>query len=248
LLKVKKSRSKPEYCWTLTPFVPQFVFESDINIDQVTYIDADLWFYSNPESIFVEFNHSQKDVMITDHSYFSIYDASKDSGKYCVQFMVFNRNNSINILNHWQNQCLDWCYARFEDDKFGDQKYLDHWPKIFSNQVHIFKNKEAALAPWNALRFPYGNSIFYHFHGLRIISKKKIFIGNYLIPNNVLLNIYKPYFRDLKFSIQLLENTSDYIFTPQIEPINLFKEIYYMLLRFIIFVRLFFNRLIINNW
>jgi hypothetical protein len=248
LLKVKKNRTKTEYCWTLTPFVPDFVFQSDLTISQVTYLDADIWFRADPISIFEEFNLSEKSVMITDHSYYPIYDSTKKSGKFCVQFMIFNRIGSENILKHWQNQCLDWCYSRYEDDKFGDQKYLDNWPNLFSNEIHILKNKETALAPWNVLRFPYGNSIFFHFHGLRIISNKKIYIGNYLIPETILINIYKLYFVDLKNSISLLKKANSYIFKPQINSINIIQEIYYMILRFVNFIKLFFNRLVINNW
>ena len=44
LKKLKEERTKGEYCWTLTPFVPKFVFDSDNSVEQVTYLDADVWF------------------------------------------------------------------------------------------------------------------------------------------------------------------------------------------------------------
>ena len=31
LLNIKPGRTKAEYCWTLTPFAPKFVFEADLN-------------------------------------------------------------------------------------------------------------------------------------------------------------------------------------------------------------------------
>src|ERR1700693_2261852 len=36
LRAVKPTRSKGEYCWTLTPFTPRFVFEADANVERVT--------------------------------------------------------------------------------------------------------------------------------------------------------------------------------------------------------------------
>ncbi len=42
LLSIKPTRSIGEYCWTLTPFAPNFVFQAAPEISRVTYIDADL--------------------------------------------------------------------------------------------------------------------------------------------------------------------------------------------------------------
>jgi hypothetical protein len=44
LLELKTQRTVGEYCWTLTPFAPKFVFMVDSNVSLVTYVDADLWF------------------------------------------------------------------------------------------------------------------------------------------------------------------------------------------------------------
>lgn len=169
LLAVKPDRSKGEYCWTLTPFAPRFVFEADAEVSRVTYLDADLWFRKNPEPIFREFDASGKDILITDHAYSPEYDQSATSGQYCVQFMTFTRDGGEVVRKWWEGKCIEWCFARFEDGKFGDQKYLDDWPTRFANSVHVLTNKELMLAPWNATRFPYGNAVTWHFHDLRIV-------------------------------------------------------------------------------
>ena len=51
LFKTKKSRTKIEYYFTLTPCLPHFIFSKFDNIDQLTYLDSDLYFFSNPEPI-----------------------------------------------------------------------------------------------------------------------------------------------------------------------------------------------------
>ncbi len=204
LLRVKPGRSVGEYCWTLTPFAIRFVFERDPTITRVTYVDADLWFRKDPAPIFQELDASGKAVLITDHGYAPEHDQSETSGQYCVQFMTFDRLHGESVRQWWQDRCVEWCFARFEDGKFGDQKYLDIWPIRFRGTVHVLQDKELALAPWNASRFPYGQSIFYHFHGLRIASTDLIRIGNYPLPEVVITYVYKPYLRDLRFAAQTL--------------------------------------------
>ncbi len=60
--------------------------------------------------------------------------------------MTFKRNDGELVRSWWEERCLEWCYARFEDGKFGDQKYLDDWTSRFNKQVHVLKNKELMLA------------------------------------------------------------------------------------------------------
>ena len=219
LLSVKQSRTVAEYCWTLTPYAPRFVFESDESVERVTYIDADLWFRKSPEIIFNEFDASGKSVLITDHAYSPEYDQSATSGQFCVQFMTFRRNYGEYVRNWWEEHCLDWCFAKHEDGKFGDQKYLDDWPDLFSDYVHVLQRFHLTLAPWNATRFPYGSAVFFHFHGLRITSSDTIEIGNYIIPNKLFDNVYIPYLMDLRSAVDQLSRVGHPL-VPQSSPLR----------------------------
>lgn len=208
LLRVKPTRSKGEYCWTLTPFAPRFVFETDSKVERVTYLDADLWFRKHPAPIFREFDASGKQVLITDHAYAPEHDQSATSGQYCVQFMIFARQGSEVVRKWWEDQCIDWCYARAEDGKFGDQKYLDDWMDRFPQQAHVLADKELILAPWNATRFPYSKAICWHFHSLRILGSGangyRANLGKYSIPIPTKQYIYGKYISDIGLAIQIL--------------------------------------------
>jgi len=209
LRKVKSSRSRGEYCWTVTPFAPRFVFESDDTIQRVTYLDADMWFRKPPTEIFDEFENSGKSLLFTDHAYSPEYDCSTEFGQFCVQFIIFKRDDCEIVRKWWEEKCIDWCFSKKEENKFGDQKYLDLWPVKFKNKVHVLVNKELILAPWNLTRFPYGNCVCFHFHGLRLkIGNRSIKpnYGSYTIPQKVLKYIYKDYINELMNSVHYLKD------------------------------------------
>lgn len=223
LIRVRQIRSKGEYCWTLTPFAPRFVYAADSTVQRVTFIDADLWFRKDPGPIFEELAESKKFVLITDHSFSPELDYSATNGQYCVQFMTFYRKEGEIVRQWWEDRCIEWCYDRLEAGKFGDQMYLNDWPSRFKSIVHVLANKELALAPWNALRFPYGNSIFWHFQSLRLgISKGNIYVdfGSYTLPRTTIKNIYLPYIQDLRLAFQMANNIN-YEFKSQ-KNINVF--------------------------
>lgn len=225
LKRVKVNRTIAEYCWTLTPFSIRFVFESEPEASRVTYVDADVWFRDDSNEIFRELDKSGKDVLITDHAFSPENDSSAVNGQYCVQFLTFTRLGGEVVRKLWEEQCISWCYARHEDGKFGDQKYLDDWPKKYGAIVHVLENKELILAPWNATRFPYGNSIAWHFHGLRIdVSNKRILLdfGKYPLPAPTRRYIYEAYVQDLKIVMQELA-VKEVALRPQISITRIFR-------------------------
>jgi hypothetical protein len=114
-------------------------------------------------------------------------------------------------LKTWRKQCIDWCYDKFEDGKFADQKYLDTWTCSF-NKVYSIDILGTGVAPWNMNSYPirlhksqiYINNsklIFYHYHGLRIIGQNLIMHGldKYSVKKSkkVIRYIYKPYIKKL---------------------------------------------------
>jgi hypothetical protein len=199
LCNVKQSRTIAEYCWTLTPFTFSFVFERDAKAERVTYLDADTWLLHSPRPLFAELEVGTKSVLITEHGYAPQHDQAAISGRYCVQFVTFVRGGGDEVLHWWQERCLEWCYSRVEDGKFGDQKYLDEWPTRFSKTVHVLREKALCQAPWNVTRFPPSEAIFFHFHGLRLLTGQNVLLadGSYEIPYPTFQHIYSPYLSEL---------------------------------------------------
>lgn len=214
LFNVKATRTATEYYWTCTPSVIKHSIEH-FNLDHCTYLDADLYFFANPQ-ILIDEIPKDKSVMITEHRYTPRFDQSSTSGKYCVQFIYFkNDPHGKAVLNWWREACIEWCFNRVEDNKFGDQRYLDDWTTRFTN-VHELEHLGGGVAPWNIERYRMILNdrtihlqdiktkkefmlVFYHFHSLRYFVKSQIQIANhrYIIESWIVDNIYKPYIKKL---------------------------------------------------
>lgn len=139
LISLKDQRTKAEYCWTCGPAIIEYFIET-FSLNNCTYLDADLMFMASPQIIFDEFDKSVS-IAISEH-----FHNETIGGKYCVQFMYFRNDiEGRKCLKWWKERCIEWCYARYEDGKYGDQKYLDSFPLLFEN-VYIIKNRGVGLS------------------------------------------------------------------------------------------------------
>jgi len=209
LIAVKPSRTWAEYCWTTTPSTILYCLQA-LGWDEVTYLDADLFFFSNPEVLFAEMGSAS--ILLTAHNYTPAYDQSKLSGTFCVQFMRFVANDrGLEAAHWWRSKCLEWCYDRRENGKFGDQAYLEDWTTRFKG-VHVLENQGGGLAPWNISKYQIRISdekwwvewglrqwdpVFFHFHGVRFFEGKVLGLDNYRLGPVVLEKIYRPYLKRL---------------------------------------------------
>lgn len=218
LRTVKDKRTRQEYCWTSTPFAIEYCLEK-LGAKSCTYLDADMMFFASPLPAFAE--DPAASALITEHRYTPEYDQTAISGKYCVQFMYFRADSEgLRVLRWWRDACLDWCHARPEDGKFGDQKYLDDWLTRFTG-VHSVAHEGIGAAPWNIQRYrPRATAagtvelagasggvhplIFYHFHGLKLFSNDRVDLCAYRISAEARDLIYAPYLRRLLRAEKLL--------------------------------------------
>ncbi|MCB1168493.1 MAG: hypothetical protein KDK33_20220, partial [Leptospiraceae bacterium] len=210
-LAIKPDRTAQEYCWTVTPSLIRYCLNK-FEPDACTYLDADMYFFQSPEDL-LSLLPENRHVMITPHNYAPQYDLSATSGKYCVQFMVFrNTQEGREVLEWWRDACIEWCYARFEDGKFGDQKYLDDWLQRFPEVVFELDHHGAGVAPWNVIQYKIlGKSgrlcvrhngrdypaVFYHFHGLRI-GPDRLYFNEYRLQSKAIESFYRPYMEELQ--------------------------------------------------
>lgn len=181
LTVVKQNRRKVEYYFTLSPILPLYILKEFNNIDVVTYLDADIFFYSNPDVLYKEMG--DKSILIVEHDYSeNIAKRFEGHGKYNVEYLSFkNDKQGLRCLERWGEQCKAWCFDKTEDGLYADQAYLNEWPKLYESLV-ISNNKGVGLAPWNCNKYGLKNInseifvdeeelVFYHFHGVRILSK-----------------------------------------------------------------------------
>ena len=216
LLSVKSKRTISEYCWTCTASTISYSIEK-FNLSHCTYLDADMMFFTNLDAIFNEIGDAS--VALTPHNFTNDLKQEEVYGKYCVQFVFFkNDKDGLMALNWWKQSCIDWCYAILEDNRYGDQKYLNFLSEKFSKVIDI-NNIGVGVAPWNINRFNISRDenkflmeektknnfqfplIFFHYQGLEFTE-----FDNYIkaqastieIPNYILELIYTPYIENIR--------------------------------------------------
>lgn len=209
LLTIKPQRSRGEYCWTLTSFSYAAVMAQRSDIERVTYVDADVFFFGPASRLLSEMDAVNADVLLTEHAYAPEYAQESTAGIYCVQFLPI-RNNEIGriIMRWWQERCIEWCFARYENGKFGDQKYLDDWTIRWGKSVAVLKAKHLTLAPWNVDYYaPNSDAMgIYHFHGLRIYASHHVRLWIYYkISNSLCERIYGTYVTALKRALAKID-------------------------------------------
>ncbi len=210
LLKARQNRSPMEYYFTCTPSLSLFILNNFPEVDRITYLDADLFFFSDLTPIYQEIgNHS---IAIVEHRFPSYLRDWERYGIYNVGWLSFKRDShAFTCLHWWRERCNEWCYDRCEEGRYADQKYLDTWPDRFQNVV-ILRHKGVDLAPWNLANYQiqeYKNRvwvddqplIFFHFHGFKQITNwlyDPNFVDYGLKPSRVVRqSIYAPYIRIL---------------------------------------------------
>lgn len=176
LLQARGDRSLFEYYFTLTPCLPLHLFDTHPDVQRLTYIDADLFFFADPAPIFQEAGDAA--VALIEHRFPDELSHLNRYGRFNVGWLTFRRDPvALGCLDTWRKQCLEWCHDRLEPGRYAEQKYLDDWPITFP-RVHVIQHRGANVGPWNLSRFELSMQgeelrvggeplLFFHAHGFQ---------------------------------------------------------------------------------
>jgi hypothetical protein len=208
LAATKADRTPLEYCCTATPALPLYMLDRRPEPDEITYLDADLYFFGDPEPLFDELGNDS--ILVIEHRFPPHLRHHDVNGRFNVQFLTFRRDqNGLACLRWWHDRCIEWCYFRLEDARFADQKYLDQWPTLFEG-VHILRHKGGGVAPWNVSGYDVHEKggkvtvdedplVFFHFHKvrLRLDGGYDWQAPGYVVTSQVRNLVYDPYLQAL---------------------------------------------------
>ena len=206
LAAAQQDRSRMEYIFTLTPWLALWVMDQVAEGSLVTYLDADMAFFSPPSPIYEEL--ADASVGIVEHRFTWEQSWRRKYGTYNVAWVSFRRDSAgIACLKWWADQCLEWCRDEVDHGRFADQGYLDRFDELFTG-VRVIHLPGADVAPWNLRRHTLTSSfdrrvlvdgaplVFFHFHGLRLEGGRFHFKhAPYLARTTPTLKelVYRPY-------------------------------------------------------
>ncbi len=187
---LQRLRVLNEYCWTLKPLLIETLFYQHEEIDRVTYMDADLFFYHDPRVIF---EHQPEGAVLLTRGQIASPLISRPAaeafqslmGQYNSGFISFKRDQSgLACLTWWKKRCIECCLSQPKGGRFGDQRYLDEMPYLFG-QVEEVRTFGVNIGHWNCDNHTFSIHdghlyidgyplICYHFSGFRIITKDRI--------------------------------------------------------------------------
>ncbi len=232
LLSVKGQRKINEYCWTLKAPLIRYVLDR-YQVGEVIYCDGDLYFFSDPEKIYEEWGNDdvflcpQRDLAWVENMY----------GKFQAGLAGFkNTDNSLACLQYWRTKCIEWCYSYVDTqtDRYGDQKYLDQMPFLFSG-VKVTGNLGVDAAPWNCI---YNNNyniyekdreiciekdklLVFHFATIAVYNESEfdLWSFNYIPMSKIIMNkVYLPYLSTIRECINMVRKINGEIIYSLFNP------------------------------
>lgn len=173
---VRSTRSLVESYFTATPVLVRYCLDRVPAAVEMTYLDADLYFFSAAADVLRE--QQEASVAIVPHRFPPRLATLRELGTYNVGWVSFRRDDSgLACLGWWRERCLEWCHDYPEAGRYADQGYLDQFGQRFTG-VRSLDHPGINAAPWNVDEQPVelrggrphlGGApvFFFHFQGVR---------------------------------------------------------------------------------
>jgi hypothetical protein len=205
MARLRESRTWAEYCWTCASNFTEFLM-AEYGLPEITYLDADMMFFSDPEVIFDEIG--ERSIAVIPHRFMPEKKYLEVNGQFNVSWVTFKNDRAgRECLSIWAGRCRERCAAAIG---CGDQGYLDEWPAIYGHALCVIQNIGAGLAPWNLANYQLTDGpkvdgvpvVFFHaheyLHGERLT--------NYELRPEDIEFIYKPYIQAVESAKQRIES------------------------------------------
>ena len=223
LKHVKQDRAIHEYAWTIKSSEMLYIFENYEEVDKIIWLDGDTQMLSNTEAIFSEWGNES--VILTEQYYTDNHEPLiKTFGKFQAGFVGFCRDNEgMKALKWWKSKCIEWCYSKFEEGRWADQKYLDKIPELFQN-VCIIKGLGINMTPFILYRLNFEQEkyleinqdeifinntklVLYHYYGFKYFDDSTYDLCSYWMKftRNTVEHLYLPYIKVCKTAIDEIE-------------------------------------------
>jgi hypothetical protein len=214
LAAARTDRTKLEFYFTCTSWLMQHLLPQIPPGELLTYLDADLYFFSSPQLVYDEIGRAS--IAITPHRFPPSLAHLERYGKYNVGWVSL-RNDATGraCAADWADKCAIWCFNLLEVDRYADQKYLDAWVTRFPDTVSL-SHPGINVAPWNikdavitvgkqGLRINKQPLIFYHFHALVHLARQlydaSLHKYDAVMTPALREQVYQPYLRLLQDSL-----------------------------------------------
>ena len=210
LRAARPGRTPPEFYFTCKPVLLAHVLERHPDAERLTYLDSDLYFFSDVAAAERELQGSA--VALSPHRFSAPSAHRKRFGEFNAGWLsVDGGAQARRFVAWWRERCIEWCYLAVEETRFGDQKYLDRVPALFPD-TKVVSHPGINAGPWNL--DPRGVEVsgarvlvsgrplvVFHFHGIRRMLFGWYDCGLYeygvdLTPA-IKAGIYRPYITDV---------------------------------------------------
>jgi hypothetical protein len=209
---IRQSRTWQEYCWSAASNLCDFLMGHH-HLEGITYIDADMMFFSDPAPVFNEIG--TRSIAVIPHRFIPEKQYLSVNGQFNVSWVTF-RDTPVGreCLSRWAKQCRTKCSLT---DGCGDQKYLDEWPALYGDELCVIQNPGAGLAPWNLANYritegPQVNGqpcVFYHYHETKANDDGTFYLTGYALRDEDRRIIYEPYIERLRSAMDQIRAARD---------------------------------------